>query len=527
MTKTYMLSALTAGILVFSLAGCLNPITITPPGGSSLAGTPAGVQEIPDGDQPFTLMLEVTGKDGASTGGTDRSIAGLRYADIKLSGTGARNYMQLIVTDGSGDIVSFSESRQENYVDTMGSLTTIPLDIANTYNFLFLMGHWEKEYTTNPTNEAYKPYSATNSPLTLMAAGYLGNQEIVAGTQTLQVMLYPITVDVKLINTAASSDILQPELHNVNNDWAGVPLKMEIPGSKTQWQIICEIMKDNGPNGLEILLQSEGEELDGVLTTAANAKIVVNSITPAGSSTLTPTGYTGSTFSFNWNNPVTASTLPDLVAETGSFNFNLDVYPFGKSAEAAWPQTLFAIEDNIKVPPKWIIRNGINNELPDAKTSYRPRVSPETPWGPNKNGNGAIAYQRTPEKAEEIELHLADGEWGYEDLVSDPHTVDIKFTPSGTSVAQAKLYYTIIDVELDGNNDFVVPPQEPEYGAYVLYTGGVPLTAETETEVTLNEDAVPHGDGDYLVWLLLFKDVYVSNALPVFYYQSDVITDWQ
>jgi hypothetical protein len=502
MTKTSTFLGVTAGILVFFLAGCLNPITIAPPGDSPPAGTPAGVQEIPDGDQPFTLTLAITGKDGA--GSTDRSIAGLRYNDIKLSGTGVRNYMQLIVTNASGVIVSYSESRQESYVSTMGTLTTEPLDIANTYNFLFLMGHWEKEYTSDPTDGTYKTYSAADSPLTLMAAGYLDDIQIEAGENEITITLYPITVDVKLETRAEPTVTCETDMSTTS----GAPVLLKIPGPRTQWRIICEILKDVQAEGLELLLQSEGKASTDSLSTTASAKIV------NGSSSILPNNYQGgSTFSFDWtlSNPASPA---DLAA--GSFNFNLDVYPFGKNTQSAWSAVLGNGTYSITAPPKWIIRNGVNNKAPDGQTNYRPRSltgSPsDTPWSATKNGNGAIAYQVTPDVAAAAALQLANGEFKSEN--SSAHTAEVTFTPSGTMLSTATLYYAITDLLTDSEGDLVLPPA-PAYSAYVAAVSAASFIAGSENTVTLDESQFSFGGGDICVWLLLYKDGYVSNALPI------------
>jgi hypothetical protein len=413
--------------------------------------------------------------------------------------------MQLIVTDGSGEIVSFSESRQEDYVSGMGSLTTRPLDITGEYNFLFLMGHWERDYTA-PSNGTYKPYDPDNSPLTLMSAGLVDHRELVAGTNRIEITLYPITVDLEF-KKSFSGQIYTPALTNgkpevITLPWTDTfhPDKLDnnwqILGDDSPFEVTCKIKKNGAAGGLDILLQAEGKELTGQLTDA-NPRMVT---TPGGTYeefqgngssfytsgwNMTPinlsgTGHSGYTDPTNlerkWDKAEALLTPTD--AKKYSVNFNLDVYPFGKSADSAWTAVLGNGTYIIDAPPKWIIRNGINNELPNDQTNFKPTA--EAPWGPAINGNGAIVFHRTV--AQNSITQPGCGAWNFSPdgtpIIADGNTVSVSFRPDRVPnnwsadpivLHSIEIYYAITPMIQNNQGGWNIPP-EPELEDYILTT---------------------------------------------------------
>jgi hypothetical protein len=126
MKNTKLIGFFATGILAFLLAGCFNPITAIPPR-----------QNDPNIDI-FTVDVMI-GKNREDA----RSVAGPGPDRIKGD---IRNIIQLIVVDNSGNIAAFDEVRREKNSDTEAALRIESLPFGQTYHFLLLMGHRDRDY---------------------------------------------------------------------------------------------------------------------------------------------------------------------------------------------------------------------------------------------------------------------------------------------------------------------------------------------------------------------------------------------
>jgi hypothetical protein len=211
---------LALGILVLFLAGCFNPITVIPPKQNDTA------------IDPFTIDILI-GKDTEDA----RSIAGPGPDRIKGN---IRNIIQLIVVDNSGSIVAFDEVRRKNDAETEGVLRIDSITFGQTYYFLLLMGHWERNYDgENSGNYVY-----TEKPPTLLAAGL--KEQHVTGSGKVTVTMWPVVVD-----TVFSTDTLtaQPVVNT------GKPEAVSL--YPLDWNVTWTIKRGLTGNGLTDLVRAQ------------------------------------------------------------------------------------------------------------------------------------------------------------------------------------------------------------------------------------------------------------------------------
>jgi hypothetical protein len=224
MKKTKLLGLFSAGFLAVLLAGCFNPIEAIPPKQDDLS------------IEPFTLDVLI-GKDAKD----GRSIAGPDAARIK--GTGIRNIVQLIVADSSGKIVAFDEVRRGSDAEKKALLRIDSISFRQTYHFLLLMGHWERNYTAEKAAGDGK-YKYTDEPPTLLAAGL--KEQHITGSGKVTVTMWPVVVDTVF---TAGGLTLQPVVTD------GRPGKAAL--HPVDWSVTWTIKRGTSGNGLTDLVAAQ------------------------------------------------------------------------------------------------------------------------------------------------------------------------------------------------------------------------------------------------------------------------------
>jgi hypothetical protein len=201
-------------------AACFNPITAIPPKQNDL------------NIDPFTVDILI-GLDSADA----RSIAGPDADRIKGD---LRNILQLVVLNASGDIIAFDEVRRQSDAEPDALLRIDSVPFGDTYHFLLLMGHWNRDYTEE-TGETYK---YTSDPPTLLAAGL--KTQLVSGSGKITVTMWPIVVDTEF---------------TVGNLSAGPVVNTGKPGKVTlhpvEWNVSWTIKRGLKGNGLTDLIAAQ------------------------------------------------------------------------------------------------------------------------------------------------------------------------------------------------------------------------------------------------------------------------------
>jgi formylglycine-generating enzyme required for sulfatase activity len=459
--KNARMSLFIFGILTVFLSGCFNPITVIP----SKQGNPAV--------DPFTIDV-VIGQDTEAA----RSEAGPDAETIKYGGI--RNIIQLIVVDQDGNIAAFDEVRRANDSQKDAALKIESIAFGKTYNFLLLMGHWERDYESEQNgNYEYKE----NIPPTLLAAGL--KEQLITGSGKVTVTMWPIVVDTVFTTAEVSPGTVQPVVTD------GQPQKVSLP--PVNWGVTWTIKRGTGGNGLADLLRAQ------------------NIITPGGSddplrllSKTTIARATGHDDSVQSHGVETGDVISLLVntftsgiqciQTEGSVNFKLEYVPFNLTASGeSNPWNAFngdsAFDLGADKTPVWIIRNGVNDLAQNENTDFENlgKAGHST-----ANGNGAVSFV----VAEEIDagLVIRNGELARRENTA----MDITFTTEGYS-GEAGVYYAIVPKDSG----------DPPYSAYAGYLGSFGI-GDYRTGITL-----PKAGINYDVYLRLFKGGKVSNHIKI------------
>jgi hypothetical protein len=465
------------GFLAASLLlGCLNPVSF-----NAGQAEPESVSASKAADwEPFTVTLTINGDGSASMdgGGSARAVAGLPGDTIKGNGNGARNYMQLIVAQ-NGQIQSISENRQ---TAAGGGASFSPnVSSGNNYDFLFLMGHWERD------NDG-TPYQYKNDLPTLLAAGFT-SYSILPGSNTVTITMYPLVVETKFTSAASSA---------VENQAAGVfPL---IPGTWTmEWNVT------NGAGGInpfDKLVEAQKK----ITGQASNNTLLLKSQSAVGSSSLTGGNLAGHIFT----QPIGTYKLPQT-GTTGNANFKLEYVPFGVLNSVSWPSN--SVLNKINGVPVWIIRNGVNDTVQNSSTDF----STPNDWAAgSKNGNGAARWTIAPPKgpgADGVTLAVTGGASTW----TAGENPKIGFTLGGDT-GNAEVYYEV--VAKDGG----VPSN---YSGYTFLNNyNMPGVYPMAQEITLDPSQT---GAAYDVWVIIYKDGRVSNPYKITIEQGSTViieTDW-
>jgi hypothetical protein len=324
----------------------------------------------------ITLTVTVGGS------GSSRNAVGLT-GDRLVAGQGVRNFLQaLVVEKGTGYLYGYDESDDGNV--HLGSLPT-----GKTYELLLLLGHWVNN----------------NTPPTLLNAGMSeftlnSTEEVIVSVQ-----LLPIIVDTRIVGTGYTNTgkIFQPRRID------GIPQKIYMHlGPDAFYNIEWTLLNKQGKNGLAALFQAQKTLGDDPITLTPEAGVVkvcseyLNSndlSLPVAKKIAKLERFPDPSVAFSSGDGLNATTNKI----TQSFNtqylgsykayFNLEYVPFNLTESNRWQifhtdarvtSTHFDLT-NSKVPT-WIIRNGVNDELPTANTNF----ALYTAAAPTYNANGAI-----------------------------------------------------------------------------------------------------------------------------------------
>jgi hypothetical protein len=447
------------GILALLLAGCFNPITVTPP-----------EQNNPTTD-PFTVDILI-GKDTEES----RSIAGPDAERIKND---IRNIIQLIVTDDSGNIVAFDEVRREKDSDTEALLWIKSIPFGPTYHFLLLMGHWERDYDAESGGSyVYKE----DNPPTLLAAG-LKDQPI-TGSGKITVSMWPVVIDTEF-SSGTQSQPISPVVT------MGRPEEVKL--LPVDWDVTWTIKRGLSDNGLIDLVRAQkvlnSGMGDALLLKSTPQTMVRDGVGPGDWDNGTLTG-----------NTVTRSIGAytsgfQRIGKEGSVNFKLEYVPFHLTGGETNPwadydgKSVFDLSGGKE--PVWIIRNGITDEAQDENTDFTAFHNIGNPGMKTANGNGAVRYKITAKTpAEGSKLEVNDGVFLGPSGSTAP---EITFTTGGYT-GDAEVYYA---VKPQGAN-------LPDYSEY-RPLDKIPAGDHRETI------EIPAAGGDYDVYVIVYKDAEVSD----------------
>jgi hypothetical protein len=338
-TKWLFVSGFLAALL---LAGCFNPVSAPP----SEATPASGDDTKPALLEPFTVTLSIDG-DGSA-----RAEAGPTGSVIGKGGI--CNFIQLAVVDpATGKVHTLTDARQKDAAQKEATLRVKNISYGKNYEFLLLMGHWERDYGAETPNGDYR-YVADRLP-TLLAVGRT-MAHITTADNTITITLYPLVVDTKFTTIDNARTV-----KTVKNG----------KGVLTQgtWKLVWEITRGtSGTNGFTDLFVAQ-----------KTSPLFKDTFAQVGGSRQT-TGITliGNTFTLD------AGFLAK--GAKGYANFNLSYVPFSLNTADQWNG--FSCLNKKDGFPEWIIRNGVNDLAQDADTDFTTAVK----WDGTKNGNGAVGF---------------------------------------------------------------------------------------------------------------------------------------
>jgi hypothetical protein len=478
-------------IFVFSIltillfAGCFSPLSIEPP-----------KQESPAAD---SFTIDVLIGQGAKTA---RSVAGPDQSRIRGD---IRNIIQLMVVNDSGRIVAFDEVRRGSDAENDAVLEIDSIPFNQTYHFLLLMGHWERDYTAEAAaNNGKYTYKEADSP-TLLAVGM--ENALITGSGIVTITMWPLVVDT--VFTTTDSDVppaLRTAEATVNS---GKPETVSL--LPVDWGVTWTARQGTSGNGFVNLIQAQ-KVID---KNAGDALLLKSQKTIARGSGLTDTESTAAVNGNTINLGIGSYTSGlKRVGTGGSANFRLEYIPFNLTGGNTNPWVAFDVQSVFDLSgnkePVWIIRNGVNDLGQDANTDFENLGKP----GQEKvNGNGAVSFTikagspGTPEKPnpDGEYLLIKDGVFmGPPDIT----TPDIKFTTAGYA-NEAEAYYAVV-------------PQKTNAPSYSDYNRLDAVTAGNHRKtITLPGP----GTNGYDIYVVIMKSGAVSEPV-IINTLADIDVDW-
>jgi hypothetical protein len=194
------------------------------------------------------------------------------------------------------------------------------------------------------------------------------------------------------------------------------------------------------------------------------------------------------------------------IGTNGSVNFKMEYVPFNLTGAGEWSGISKSAFDRSKGGPVWIIRNGVNDLAQDGDTDFTRIHNIGNPGMETANGNGAVRYEIAAKKpANGSTLVIKDGV--FVGPVSST-TPDIAFVTEGYK-DKAEVYYMVVPV---GTN----PADNSAYE----------LLDTVEKGRHREKITVPSANGDYDVYVILFKDGEVSEPLIINTARGGADVDW-
>jgi hypothetical protein len=341
---------------------------------------------------------------------------------------------------------------------------------------------------------------------TLLASGY--KEYKVEGDGTITIQMWPLVIDTKI----QSNSITYNPTRGVATDvFQGVPGKIE-------WKIGKN--EDGSGNGVEALIAAGGMDKPMVY--------IYSGETPASSGlSIVP--------SFSNELPI-LDTLEDIGTIYRTY-FNIEYVPFSKSSQPSWAEFSSDYFDFTLAAPKWILRNGLNDDLQNTDTDFEKVGKPGGGYNyKDYNGNGGI-----PLKVKETLGFTDDDGDGVPDDVDDTSpagggdgspegpgnsdqskyllyagkfygkngtTANISFSTLGYN-GDAQVYSLVTAKDAYSKNNW--PPYNL-FTPYGDYAAGIHGTSSTPK--TLTDPLIGTG-GDVDIWLVFIKDGKVSNRIRI------------
>jgi hypothetical protein len=473
--------SLIMGILMILLAGCFNPITVIP----SQEG-----EQITADYAPFTVDINI-GKNGRA-----RSIAGPGAGLIQTGNI--RNVIQLMVLNSQGEIVAFDEARRGSDNEAAATLTIESIPFNNTYNFLLLMGHWDRDYEAEKTSGGTYVYIESLPP-TLLAAGL--KEVTVTGAGTVTITMWPIVVDTKF--TTANVDVTPETARTVEPAVTdGKPGRANL--LPVDWDVTWTIKRgDSNTNGLTDLIDAQKK-----LAPASGNELIVKSKRIIGrgdgfSEIDMISNSPGSSGNVITQSISTFTSGMARITTEGSVNFRLEYVPFNMTSGWAAFNDDSAF-DLTTGTPIWVIRNGINDAAQNSKTDFQNIGKGEA------NGNGAVSFGITeayPGGGETEKLIVKDGKFLGP---SNSTTPKIQFTTEGYT-GDAVAYYAVVDGGAG----------EPGFGQYAKTLGAVAFGTHQKA---IELDSAPH---DYDVYVRILKGGKISLPIKISTLEGNPDIGWE
>jgi formylglycine-generating enzyme required for sulfatase activity len=449
------------GFLAVLFAGCFNPVTATSPKTDDSAA------------EPFTIRVTISKK------GEVRSVAGLDADLIKAAGPGGvRNFIQLIVTNSEGNIVAFEERRRESAGKAAAPLSIDSIVFGDTYCFLLLMGHWERN-----GESAGRYLYHEGRPPTLLATGL--KEQKITDSGEIVITMWPIVVDTSF--AAANTDVPEDSRTTGPKMLSGTPLPSEL--LPVEWDAVWTIKRGKAEGGLNDLIRAQ-KVMDPASGDLLRLKAKRTSARGDGFNVPVQINVPAETGNVITQNIGAYTSGPHLIGTSGSAYFNLEYVPFsltGPKSAGIWNK----FDDGSKFDlsaegPVWIIRNGINDEVQDTATNF-------TSLGDGTaNGNGAVVFTVTEARAADT-LKI----WNGKVLGAGNSANPILMFATAGYQGKAALYYAAVK-----------PGKKPAYSSYIPL-GSVGVGASHLKQIPIGTA------GNYDVYLMLFKGGKVSEPLVI------------
>jgi hypothetical protein len=467
MKKTRAIMLAGGFLAVFLVAGCPNPTTSSEAsfqGQAQDIGTERFEEDSPY--KPFPITIQVGG------GGVSRSIAGASEDRLRTLGIETYNYAQVIAMDSGGQVVFFGAYRVPN--STVKSMTYRIEDLNEdaSYTFLILMGHWQRDYTeeSDPSTE----FVYVEEAPTLLAVGY----EKIKPVSDIKINMFPLIVDTAFTTT-------NPVVTDKGFAERQPPVASYRPGEVVLLPVDWTVRWILSGTGLINLLKAQedasgsGISLEAIASSGTITRDTDSSL-PVSSPVTAIGGKTKTTITASLGSSVLGKTGIELIGTEASVNFRLDYVPLGSAYNDLdkWPDT--------GAIPKWVIRNGINDEPQNADTVF----DTISVWdGTTSNGNGAVRFSiagvtngdsedpHFPNYAEGETLAFSDEKYKGNSVISfntegyeDSATVRYVRTSSSEEPDLSEFTNILGDYESGGGpyEETIDPPLEEEYLWLVL-----------------------------------------------------------
>jgi hypothetical protein len=381
--------------------------------------------------------------------------------------------------------------------DTGAELRIESIPFGETYNFLLLMGHWERNYPQG-SSEHYV-YEENVLP-TLLATGL--KEQTVTGSGKVTVTMWPLIVDT--VFTAAGKDSVEPVVTGGKPGEAGL-----LP---VNWNVTWTIKRalTGSAGGLTALVDAQ-KKIPG----QSNATALLLKSGPA--IKLRVPGTTGpesgpETPALTLNGNLVSGSIGAYtngfakIGTTGAVNFEMEYVPFNLAGTGnPNPWTGFdersAFDLSGTNVPVWIIRNGVNDLAQNNDTNFAAFHHIGDAGMDAANGNGAVRYSIAPKTSTGTgdgsdKLVVKDGEFLGPSGSSTP---EIAFTTGGYEVnEEAEVYYAV-----------VAKGAKPGYSDYIPLNPPVGVgPGDHKKQISLDEDQVGE---DCDIYVIIYKDGEVSE----------------